>query len=1176
MIRAAVVALLTLLALVVPAAANKLVMPDLHGEADVADEAAAVSMLVRSALMHDTRTLVQPDLLPEHLTVALAPATLAKIDADTAILGELVREGTGLRVTMILVGREGASTVSLVRAGDGDVRGLAAGILERIRDTTHVTAGPVPAVGLGRLRPYIAAGRAMATDPAAGAAELADAIPTTANAAPGSTWGLHQADAHGNAAATAAFVKDALATDPVTQRMILAFASRPDAPKFSIELQKAILVFAEKTAGGVASRIGLAAARANLETPRALAMITARDLDDADLALLEPLVATGTDATSLRLRAELAMRRADATETIAIEAYLVGAPDDPRAHLYKGYQLMSEGKHDLAAAQFGEAKAPRERAHAQLLANDLQGAIETIAHAPISPEELVVSARIAVKEHRLVDAAAAIRAAEQVAPANPYVQRTIVDIAAQPGSPISAETAAFARTIADTGTAKVEASTTGTIKVDETALAGSGSSAGSGSAIALKKPSIPIDPQLAHLDLAALLNALPQLAQLSNRRVSIAELKWSPPTYSPRKTTPENLRPVLELALSSPPYRLTVGARPALDTRPLDSARLDVLLGDADALLTYQVQTSGSDAKIVLEIFARGAKATREVADTFPGAGLVGWDFSKLVPFGIVGLILILVAGYFLVRGSGVIRVTIERAPDASDEVFCVAISKSAGRPSVGDPVTFRAALKKAGSSVGRRGATMIASGIEFRMPPGRWFVHLYGTYERAGVVLPIPNSASREVTLKRGTIEPAKIDLVPTSAELVVVIEGDTKDVIAVSIDDGGPTYTANGQAVIPVARGAHVITFEAKGHTFKRDVATPQARIYRYAFNLARELRLLEAGLDGSSTVSEVQPPPHATAAPIDLEHDDIMSSPSLSNPVTGAGETMAAPGQDVNVKFGKTMALASKTSVDDDRLLDRYRKTAELGRGAMGVVHRAWDENLEREVAIKVMADELQQNPEAMRLFAQEAKALAQLNHTNIVTVYDQVTVGNKTYMIMEYVDGTTLEKLAQGRGAFPVREALEIADQLCAGLSYAHARRVIHRDIKPANIFISRDHTVKVGDFGLARVVRELTIRKTEIRGTPLYMAPEQITGNDLDHRVDLYAVGCTLYELLCGKPPFTEGDILYHQLHTPAPSPSALRAGLPPKLDDLVLSLLAKKADDRPATAQDVRNALKTI
>ena len=271
-----------------------------------------------------------------------------------------------------------------------------------------------------------------------------------------------------------------------------------------------------------------------------------------------------------------------------------------------------------------------------------------------------------------------------------------------------------------------------------------------------------------------------------------------------------------------------------------------------------------------------------------------------------------------------------------------------------------------------------------------------------------------------------------------------------------------------------------------------------------------------------------------------------------------------------------LATPGKAKSDLLLGRYALRQELGRGAMGVVYQAYDTNLERDVAIKSLARELRSHPDALRMFQQEAKALAQMNHGNIVSVFDQVTEGDETYLIMEFVDGRTLDDILQERKLFPWLEAAAMVDNICAGLAYAHARAVIHRDIKPANIFVGKDRTVKLGDFGLARVVREMSIRQTEIRGTPLYMAPEQITGRDIDARADLYAVGCTFFELVCGRPPFVDGEILYAQLNEKPPNPCDLNPDIEPAVGTLILQMIAKAAADRPASADAVRAQLRKI
>jgi serine/threonine-protein kinase len=258
-----------------------------------------------------------------------------------------------------------------------------------------------------------------------------------------------------------------------------------------------------------------------------------------------------------------------------------------------------------------------------------------------------------------------------------------------------------------------------------------------------------------------------------------------------------------------------------------------------------------------------------------------------------------------------------------------------------------------------------------------------------------------------------------------------------------------------------------------------------------------------------------------------------------------------------------------------LDRYRRDAELGRGAMGIVYRARDLVLDRDVALKIMTDEMRSYPQALSLFVQEAKALAKLNHRNVVAVYDQGRDGETLYMVMEFVEGTSLEALIADQ-RLPLAQLLDITQQLCSGLAYAHERKVLHRDIKPANVLVSESGQVKLGDFGLARVVQELQIRKTEIRGTPLYMAPEQIIGQDIDARTDLYAVGCTLFELLTGRPPFIDGDVLYHHMHTEPPRPSDLWREIPPDLDGLVVRCIQKEKEKRFASAAELGDRLRQM
>ncbi|MCG8421885.1 MAG: protein kinase [Proteobacteria bacterium] len=259
-----------------------------------------------------------------------------------------------------------------------------------------------------------------------------------------------------------------------------------------------------------------------------------------------------------------------------------------------------------------------------------------------------------------------------------------------------------------------------------------------------------------------------------------------------------------------------------------------------------------------------------------------------------------------------------------------------------------------------------------------------------------------------------------------------------------------------------------------------------------------------------------------------------------------------------------------------LSRYPVMNELGRGASSVVYRSYDRVLEREVALKVMRSEVHQYEGVYRHFMQEAKALASLSHPNIVTVFDRGQDAERPYIVMELIKGNTLSAMLRKEGRFSVIKALALTHQLCDGLAYAHEKRLIHRDIKPSNMFVTFEGTVKLADFGLARALDELRFRQTGVRGTPAYMAPEQVLGTDIDWRTDLYAVGCTLYEMLTGRPPFVEGDVTYHQVHTMPLPPSAQIKDISEGVDRLILSCLAKRREERIESANAIREAIEVL
>jgi tetratricopeptide (TPR) repeat protein len=258
-------------------------------------------------------------------------------------------------------------------------------------------------------------------------------------------------------------------------------------------------------------------------------------------------------------------------------------------------------------------------------------------------------------------------------------------------------------------------------------------------------------------------------------------------------------------------------------------------------------------------------------------------------------------------------------------------------------------------------------------------------------------------------------------------------------------------------------------------------------------------------------------------------------------------------------------------------RYEVISELGRGGMGVVLRARDTRLGRLVALKRLPENLESNATAVQLFLREARAAASLSHPNIVTLFDADRQPDGTYYLtMELLEGFPLDGVIKKRGRLSVRDTLRIGVQIAKGLQFAHENGVVHRDIKTANLFFTKDRVVKIMDFGLAKMTEEVRRSATVVGGTPYYMAPEQAAGDKVDHRADLYAFGVTLFELLTGAVPFTEGDIAYHHRHTAPPDPRMRVSGVPDAMAELMLRLLAKTPAERPETTAEVVRALEGL
>jgi len=265
----------------------------------------------------------------------------------------------------------------------------------------------------------------------------------------------------------------------------------------------------------------------------------------------------------------------------------------------------------------------------------------------------------------------------------------------------------------------------------------------------------------------------------------------------------------------------------------------------------------------------------------------------------------------------------------------------------------------------------------------------------------------------------------------------------------------------------------------------------------------------------------------------------------------------------------------------LQGRYAIERELGRGGMATVYLARDLRHGRTVAIKLLQPEITTSLTAER-FLREIQITAKLQHPNILGLFDSGAEEGLCYYVMPHIEGDNLRDRLLWEKRFPVPTAVEVASEICSALAYAHSRGVVHRDIKPENILFSAGHAI-VADFGIARAVSEGQRSITAVGiplGTPPYMSPEQAQGLDhIDHRSDLYALGCVLFEMVAGRPPFVGvsiGKVIQQHLQTPAPSVREFQPEAPLSLDPILQKALVKDPAGRYQTAEEMLGALRLV
>ncbi len=260
--------------------------------------------------------------------------------------------------------------------------------------------------------------------------------------------------------------------------------------------------------------------------------------------------------------------------------------------------------------------------------------------------------------------------------------------------------------------------------------------------------------------------------------------------------------------------------------------------------------------------------------------------------------------------------------------------------------------------------------------------------------------------------------------------------------------------------------------------------------------------------------------------------------------------------------------------------YTLIRKIGEGGVGTVWLATDTMLQRQVAVKALKSNILQEKENMQRFQSEAVTLAMLRHPNITMLYNLIHDKGRWYMIMEYIEGETLESLLKSRGILPVIDILTIAVQTLGGLQHAHSRGVIHRDLKPSNLMLSAEGEVKIMDFGIARIAGGSRLTRVgQAVGTPQYMSPEQVRGQEGNYASDIYSFGVVLYELLTGVTPFdsdSEFEIMHaHTSKKPVP-PDSLNPDIPGALNDAILKALAKDPSQRFGNVGEFRQCLRQI
>lgn len=299
-----------------------------------------------------------------------------------------------------------------------------------------------------------------------------------------------------------------------------------------------------------------------------------------------------------------------------------------------------------------------------------------------------------------------------------------------------------------------------------------------------------------------------------------------------------------------------------------------------------------------------------------------------------------------------------------------------------------------------------------------------------------------------------------------------------------------------------------------------------------------------------------------------------------IINGGKTDVAPDAAATRVLAPTDAFPTPTSFEPGSTLGNYLIVSKLGEGGMGLVYKAHDTTLDRTVALKVLSPHLFRNQEFLNRFRVEAQAQARLNGPNIVTLHSMFEIPGSLVLVMEYVEGQTLDQRLHNEGRLSVASTVWVFEQGLLGVERAHRMGIVHRDLKPSNIFITNTHEVKLMDFGVAKILDNKTNTQSgSMIGTLMYISPEQIKGNDADFRSDIYTLGISLYQAVTGVLPFekkTDYEYMNAHLHEEALPPTSLQPAIPQELEDIILKAIDKDPDKRFQNAHEFRKALLKV